>query len=467
MRTDVRNKLFILAASLVLLAVIWLRISSYGDFRLSIGHADTPSYIASSRSPLFSWKIFAGTRLFTTNLLYKFANDGIECPLIAISNPALGLEGRLRLQPCFDKITTLQNTLSITSWCLAAWLLSRRLKHPFLKFASALLILAFAFTPQIAEWDFILSPESLTLSLFVAAFALLYEIGFRIAETKDRIISRSTLALISAWLIVFIGWVFIRDVHLYAVPVTLALTGLLLLDSKFRKNRTLLALVLLLAGIFILGSKSAQDSLRATHYPLEHAFEAYIFPHPSRVDFMEGLGMPERDSPDFQAWFDANATRVYGLFLISHPRFVLATLWNDLFYLSSDFEQPYFKADEVIWRETLLKIGEFLHPQTTAVYLIDLLLLVTLYVKAIRLRTPTLTTWAWLGTWFFLCSTATLLPTFFGDTVGTRRHIFPSVEMFRLFLWVFLMPYLDRFAETDLAPQKEPDTAVVAKATVS
>ncbi len=444
-------------AALIALAAIWIRVSAYGDFRLSIGNADTPSYIASSRSPLFSWKIFAGDRLFTTNLFYKFANDEIACPLTAMSNPALGIEGQRQIQPCFERITVLQNLLSITSWCLAAWLISRRFKNPFIQITSALLILTFGFTPQIAEWDFILGPESLTLSLFVAAFAILYETSFRIPKHREEKVSKSTVSLIAAWAILFLFWVFIRDVHLYAILVSLALLSILLLSPQFRKNRILIVLIVLLAGFFLLGTKSAQDSLRATHYPLEHAFDAYIFPYPTRVEFMEGFGMPGRETPEFQAWFDANATKVYGLFLISHPRFVLTTLWNDAFYLSSDFEQPYFKTDQVIGRDTLMKIGEMVHPQTLAVYLIDLLLLITFYIKAIKTRNPSTMTWAWLGTWFFMCSAITLFPTFFGDTVGTRRHIFPSVEMFRLFLWVFLMPYLDNLADSELPSHTEID----------
>ena len=443
------NLLFVLAGALAVCAALLLKSSVYGDLRLSVGHADTPSYIDGSRAPLFSWKMFAGGRLFTTNLLYKLANDESRCPLTAVSNPALGTESRRALQPCFDRVVLVQNALSAFAWVLAAWLLSRRLRQPIFRAVSAVLILAFGFTPQIAEWDYTLGPESLTLSLFVIAFAILFETAFRVADNRSQISTRSTRALIVVWAVVFFLWVFVRDVHLYAVPVAFALIGSLLLDRGFQKEKILAALLLLLAVMFILGSKSAQDSLRATHYPLEHAFDAYIFPYEARVDYMRRLGMPERDAPEFQTWFDANATRVYGLFLLTHPRFVATTLWSDMFYLSSDFVQPYFKTDDVLARETLLKIGEFLHPQSLAVYLLDVLLLLGFYVSAAQQRRPGPLAWAWLATWFLLCAAITLFPTFFGDTVGTRRHVFPSVELFRLFIWAFLITYLDRSGDAD------------------
>src|SRR5271157_863140 len=165
---------------LALLAVgIWFRVSFYGDLRLSIGMNDTESYINSASAPLFSWQLFAGQRLFTTNLIYKLADNPQGCKLAKISYPT---KGSVRdIQPCFDKIALLQNLLSIFSWCYLAWTASRWLKNPFTKITSVILILAFAYTPQIAEWDSVLSSESLSVSLFVFAFALLQEIAFRVS----------------------------------------------------------------------------------------------------------------------------------------------------------------------------------------------------------------------------------------------------------------------------------------------
>ncbi len=440
---------------LILLFAAGLRILAYGDFRLSVGNNDTASYIRSAASPLFSWKLFTGERLFTTNLLYKFAKDPVKCPLIANSNPAAGVEINRQIQPCFENITLLQNILAILAWSLLAWTTSRWLNSRFLKIIGSSLIIAFAFTPQIAEWDFILSPESLTFSLFAISLSILLEIGFQAAQNADLSDSRYVRFLVTGWLVVFIFWVFIRDVHLYPAIITAAFLLSILLFKKFRKSKLVVIPAAILIGIFLLGSISAKVSLRATHYPLEHAFDAYIFPYQARVEFMKSFGMPDRKSEEFQAWFDANATSKFGLFLVSHPRFVLTTLWENTSYFASDFEQPYFKTDDVRWRDVLLKIGQFLHPETIAIYLIDLLILLAFAIKAAQYREPSIFVWTWLAAWFFICAVITLLPSFFGDTFGTRRHIFPSVEMFRLFLWIFLLPHLDRAASRPVPSQRQ------------
>ena len=132
---------------------------AYGDLRLSIGNGETRSYVSSSIAPLFSWQSFAGKRLFTTNLIYKLANNLRLCKLTAISYPAGGLQVTPALQPCFGNIALLQNLLGIFGWCYLAWVTSRWLIHFPAKVGVVLLILFFGFTPQIAEWDTILSPS--------------------------------------------------------------------------------------------------------------------------------------------------------------------------------------------------------------------------------------------------------------------------------------------------------------------
>ena len=78
----------LLSAAAIIVVLAGFRLTAYGDVRYSVGNGETMSYIESSRAPAFSWQSFAGKRLFTTNLIYKLANDPERCPLTAISNPA-------------------------------------------------------------------------------------------------------------------------------------------------------------------------------------------------------------------------------------------------------------------------------------------------------------------------------------------------------------------------------------------
>ena len=427
---------------LCLLAVgVWFRVSFYGDLRLSIGMNDTKSYINSANAPFFSWKLFDGQRLFTTNLLYKLADNAQACKLTDISLPTKG--SVLKIQPCFDNIALLQNLLSIFAWCYLAWTTSRWLKNPFTKILSVALILAFAFTPQIAEWDSILSSKSLSISLFVMTFALLQEIVFRVSYRNEPLNSAKNIGLIVGWMLIFALWIFVRDANLYALLATIILLFSLLLFQRYRQTKFLILIISLLFGIFILGYLSAKDSLRSTHYPLQHAFEAYIFPFPSRLQFFSKLGMPDRQSPTFQKWFDAQATKTYGLFLITHPGFVITTMFNQLYYFEFDSTQPYYVTNGLDIRKASDKIGEFFHPEFSSVYILDTLMLVALLIASFKSRELWLASWTWLAVWLFASASVTLFTNFFGDTIGAARHVIPPAETFRLSLWIFLMIHMD------------------------
>lgn len=446
--TNIREKLTGMTILIVLALAVFIRTSAYGDFRLSVGDLDTTSYVNSSKFPVFSRDSFTGRRLFTTNLIYKLANDGQKCSLIAISIPAAGAETNRQIQPCFDKIALLQNILAIFAWCFLAWTTSRWLKNPFAKIAATILILTFGFTPQIAEWDSVLSPESVAISLFVISCALLQEIALRVGERNESINSRWIVLMLSGWVIIYALWVFVRDVNIYTIIISLFLMAALLIVKKFRQSKVFLITGLTLIALFILGYASAKASLRAEKFSLMHSFNDFIIPSPGNMAFFKKFGMPDISSPSFENWFNKNATSLYGLFLLSHPRFVAQTMSENSYFFISDFLQPYFPFSNSQFMNNLMNISEFIHPQSSAIYLIDILMLLGLTIAAIKRRDSSLIAWSWLGWWIFLIALVTLIVSFFGDTAGTRRHIYPSVETFRLFLWVFLPVYLDRIVSS-------------------
>lgn len=432
--------------NLVLLCLLalgaWLRASLYGDLNLSVGNPDTPSYIEASTASIFSAEIFTGRRLFTTNVLYKLVNDPHKCPLEVISYPAEGNEADRAIQPCFNVIALLQNWLSIFAWCLLAWTTARWIESSLYKFLAVGLILIFGFTPQIAEWDSVLSAESFSISLFAVIVALLQEIILLLTSEDQKRSFFKIGFLIPLWFIILILWVFIRDVHLYVLLITVALTLPLLFLPKFRKLPYVPLVLIVSVAIFMLGNTTSKNSPR---WPpsITHAFADFVDPYPARVEFFQKLGMPEdRSSKEYEAWFQDKALSSYSRFLILHPRFLVSTIFEAGFF-KSDFIQPYFRAPEVMYRETLLIIGEFLHPETYAIYLIDFLLLVSICYTALKSREQKMYGLAWLAMWMFLYLVTSLILSYFGDTAGTRRHIFPSVEGLRLFGWIFLLINMD------------------------
>jgi len=426
----------------LMISGIWLRTFIYGDLNLSIGNMDTASYIESSKAPAFSMESFSGRRLFTTNLLYKVANDPQGCPLQVVSDPAEGKEGDRAVQPCFDTIVLLQNWLSIFGWCLLAWTTARWITNPLYKILVVILILAFGFTPQIAERDSVLAPESLSISLFSIIIALLQEITLLTTSADQNTPFRKSGFLIPLWFLIFVLWVFIRDVHLYAFVVTVVLILPLLFIQKFRKPFYIPAVLVFSIILFIFGNITSHNSTR-WQPSITHAFTDYIDPHPARVEFFHKLGMPrDRSSQEYEVWFQDKALGAYSRFLISHPGFLISTIF-EASYFKSGFIQPYFRTPEVMYRKTLLVIGEALHPETYAVYVIDFLLLTAICYTAVKSRQPKTYGMAWLAIWLFLYLAISLLLSFFGDTNGTGRHIFPSVEGFRLFGWIYLVVMID------------------------
>lgn len=428
----------------ILALAAWLRLTTYGDLRLSVGNADSMTYIASSRAPLFSWAMLAGVRGLTPNLVYKLANDETNCKLTAMSDPVNGISSPRDIHPCFQRIALLQNFLAVISWCFLAWITSRWLNNPYTKLLITILIVTFGFTPQIAEWDSILGPESLTFSLFIISLALLEEIVFRVMRKHESLNSTINIWLVTAWLIFFTLWALLRDVHLYTVPITIILIGIALFFKKFSKNKTLIIILCTLTGVFLLGYVSSGYISRATNGPLVHAYGEYIEPYPSRIEFFQNFGMPDKESPNFATWFVKNGQKIYGLFLVSHPGFIATTVLEKSAYFNSDFIQPYYSDTiQKSLRGNLITIGEIFHPETNSVYLLNFLMLIGLIVSAIKNKDENIISWAWISTWMFGAATATLFLVFFGDTVGTRRHIFQSVELLRLYSWIFLTVYID------------------------
>jgi hypothetical protein len=387
----------------------------------------------------------AGERLLTTNLLYKLTVNDPECEHTPRSMPGIGEESKRVLQRCFTGTVVFQNILAILSWSALAYAFSLWMINPFLKLTAVAMILAFGFTPEIAEWESILSPESLTVSLFILSIAILLAIGYQIAHAGELLISRRIGLLIALWMMCYLVWIFIRDAHLYTIPITILLGIPIAFGSDHRKTKLVVGITLILLGVFAVGYRSSRDSLRATYYPVMNSFNFYIAPYPTRLAYFYDRGMPDLSSPDLQAWMDAHLSGTYGSFLISHPGFVISTLIEYKDYFSSDYLQPYFKTKGVPLHDVLILVGEFVHPRTLSIFLITLILLTGFSMGAIIRKDPQSITLAWMAAWFISASAITLFITFFGDVAGTRRHIFPSVEMLRLFFWLVVFLLIDNF----------------------
>jgi len=422
---------------------LYIRLFTYGDLRLSIGTNDTPSYLKATEKSLFSVDIFTRQRLLTTTILYKLSIPQDDYQLLAINSPAAADQNPNRLiQPGFEWTVIMQVVISIISWLVLVLVFARHIRHLVLRVGAVIVLLLFAFMPQIADWDSILTSESLSISLFALSYALLIELVFWFSQHYTKNTQNKVWALIALWVLVFIFFVFTRDSNLYLVIVTILL--LLPFLPKIVRDRkyALLAVGGFLIAILILGYVSSQQSGR-WKIPISHVYSERILPYKLRVTFMQANGMPDPANPEFDQWFDEYAPATYLKFLINHPGYALSPLLINMELFFSENVQPYFIDPRIRFRSWYLAIGNLIHPTSSAVFFIDILLLGFLWLHYFKGQTRLQLAWALLGSWLFLSACATLFIGYHSDSIGVVRHVLGSVLYYRLFMWLFLFVAFD------------------------
>lgn len=413
----------------IIIAASILRIKLYGDPSLSIAGNDTISYVEASHAPLFSAEIMTGRRLLTTNLVYKVfePQSGYEI----LVNGSVDTSKRA-FQPGFDKIVLFQLVLSLIGWGMLAWVVAENLRNPWLKVISVLFILAFAYTPQMADWDSILMSESLTFSLFALQLALLVKIAFILYRDPNT----KTTGVVVIWGVVTFFWTFLRDTNLFTALMTIGMIAILFASPLYRKNKTLVGAVIFLSLTFALGFITSSISVRSV-VQLRNLYHDDVFPHTERVEFFKEFGMPAYDTTEFDIWLEEKGSSTMMRFMLAHPGYPTLKIARDFQYSFNEIKQTYFNARNLSpSRDILFSIGDALHPENTTPFLMSILLLFGLLLLA-RKNIGTSRPWAWLGVWLFLSSNLTLIPTILGDTWALNRHALYSTMIFRLAIWVF------------------------------
>lgn len=426
-----------LAVLLIIVVFSFLRLRFYGDPALSIAGNDTISYVESSQASLFSAEIWTGRRLLTTNLIYKIfePESGYEIRV----NGSLETTKRI-YQPGFDRIVILQLALSLLGWGLLAWLFSENLHSLWAKIVSAVLILSFAFTPQMADWDSILLSESLTFSLFALQFALLVKMAFVLYKNPDASITGWALA----WALASFFWTFLRDTNMFTSVMTVSLVAMLMIAPRYRKNKALKGIVIFQLLVIVLAFFTARSSARALDQ-IDNLYIDDIFPNPALVAIFQEMGMPVDSylDPAFHPWLQEHGSNTMIRFMLAHPGYVAQKLARDFAPAFTEIKQTYFNARDLNpMREYLFGLGNALHPENTTPFLASLLALVGIVLLAFR-NTANSRVWAWLVVWLFLSASLTLIPTILGDTWALNRHALYSTVIYRLGMWLFPLILVD------------------------
>ena len=454
-----KNKWHIIAILGVILLLVRFRLTSDKDFLLSIGTEETVSYISASQIPLGTWEFFTSVRPFTIPILLKAMEPENGYRLDVVSRPAgVNKSYHRQAQQGFDQIVLTQVAFSILGWGALAVSVSRHLAKPILKVLAVALILMFAFSPPVADWDSVLDSFSFTFSLLALLFALLIEIAFWFPRGYERGKVKAGI-LIALWLAVTILFVFVRDSNQYILPVSaLFLFSLLLLRPMRSKVLPILILAFVVIVVFGFGLFTARKSTRWNN-PLFHAYEHFVFPDKGRVAYFKvSFNMPEPNSSEFGEWFNREAPQAYLLLLLDGPRIVASELLSNMDIFLSENLQPYFHKSRRDYGLQLELVGNVLHPLSSVVFYADLILLGGLCGITLKTRASRPFTWLWLAGWWIVSASLILFVSYFFDTWGVIRHVVYSVQMYRLFFWIYLLVMIDLLLVYPLPSQAETAT---------
>ena len=447
----------ILAILVIIVLLVRVRLTNDEDFRLSIGTDETVSYISASQIPLDSWEFFTSLRPLTLPLLLKLLEPEHGYQLDVISRPAAeGSSFRRRAQHGFDRVVLAQLAFSILGWGALALSVSRHLENPLLKVLSVVLILLFAFSQPVADWDSVIDSSSLTFSLLALSFAIWIEIAFWFPRGYEAGKVKAGI-LIALWLAATTLFAFVRDSNQYILLISaLFVLSLLLLRPMRSKVWPIAILALITVLVFGFGLLTARAGMR-WKVPLLHAYEYFVFPYQYRMAyFQDTYDMPEPYTPQFDVWYDQQAPQAYILFLADHPGIVAAELYSNMETFFSENLQPYFHGNKKDFnRLQLERIGNILHPISSVMLYVDLILLGGLIGISLKTRLRRPLTWLWLAGWWLLSASLMLFVNYFFDSWGVIRHVVYYIQMYRLFFWIYLLVIIDLLLVYPLPSQLE------------
>jgi hypothetical protein len=439
---------------LIILAAAAFRISAYGDIRASVGTMDTQSYMAHAGALDRPKAVLLGERLLTTGLLYRLWGAQ-ACELDYVSIPAIGKETSPGIQECFAGLASTQVALSLVGWSALIAAMASTLEHTFSKVAAAVMLSVFAFAPQLADWDSVLSSESLALSLFALGFGLgILALKVTTAMADPHRALRWRVLPIAGTIAVGVLWVLVRDAHVYVAMVMMAV--LLAYSLAARPRRRALVIGAAIALVSCLLIQSASQASGRWKIPLTNAFSAYVLPFPERVRAIQRSGMPEPGSEAYEAWFARRAPGAYAFFLATHPGFVLTTLVEHMNTFFLENSQPYFKKPDLPLRDSAYAVGDLVHSKSVAVLTLDSILVSALLMAAARQRPSPRLPMALLLAGLFASALLSLVLAFFADAVGIERHVMLSVVLLRLLTWLGLALIVDMALGTGRPPAAGP-----------
>lgn len=434
---------------LLITVFVYGRIVCYGPMNDSVAVQDTESYFAAAEMDPFSLDFFEQQRSPSYPLLIKISNPSLEHELTHLSEPYFSTEGRLAVQPGTEALVRNQTVISIVCWVLFAVLTASSFNGFFSKALTVLLILGCGFVPQIADWDSILSTESLSISLFVLSVGLLFKV---MPDGKgDRLLT--WLAALGLVLVNFF-WIFTRDTNAYFViaeALLLLVAGVVFWIGRKGQRVSTILCAFVLVGIFFFHQGTFRESGRWL-LPVLNNLTENVFPYENRVEFFTEREMPTDgnvlelsgsaeynniyENEKFMHWARRFGLDTYQKFLMSMPLWCVLQIYENLDSFFEENRQPFFYGSDEQRPHWAEKPGNLLLPLSAAVILIDLLLLILLGVKAVRTGDGTDSRAFWTLLVLFLGGGLLMSLSYLGEVRSIWRHVLGGVTALRLMVWI-------------------------------
>ncbi len=431
------------------LAFVYGRVVLYGRMDDSVAVQDTESYFQTAEQAAAKLSFFEQPRSPGYPLLIRLSDPSGEHELTQMAEPFFGSEPRLAVQAGTENIIRNQTIISIVCWILFMLLIVSSLNGWLTKALGAFLVLSFGFVPQVADWDSILSSESLSISLFALMLGLLV----KVIPGGQREGIRSHLAAIGLFFVNAV-WIFTRDTNSYFVLLEAAVLIIVSIITWFGKNMQRVSSLLcgfFLIGLFVLHQGTFRVSERWL-LPLLNNLTANVFPYEERVQFFADNGMPADEktlaltgSAEYNDIYENEAllhwARLFGMqtyqkFLLSMPLWSMLQVYENLDGFFVENRQPFFYGSNEQTPHWAEKPGNLLHPLSASVIVIDLFLLILMGIKAGRYRQRSDARLFLLLLILFLGGGLMMSIAYFGEVRSVWRHVQGGVMALRLMVWI-------------------------------
>ena len=443
---------------------VWVKLSTYNldaDRMLT----DTFGYARVAEYGLNEAGFWSGERPFTIPLLYK----------------ALGHTSEIRSSPdLVHRVTQLQLGVSIAAWAVLAGSVAWMIEAKWIRATAFGLILAFAATLDISQWDRMLLSESISTSLFAVLIAGGLT-GYQLwGTTRGPPRSKWIIVYLVGMTGVIVLFSFSRDPNAYlliAGAILLATTTIIRRVWREPFRWIVLLLSFLMALTFVVQDQTMVLSKRWVG-PFLNVFSSRILPVDEFVRFFKERGLPAdaitqemylgrsvllrqvkatQEGRRLKAWIEQEGRAVYLQFLLSRP---VQTFGKPLLRArsivnpdSSEYRLP--NSPDPVWAKAIS--GVFFPRSLKNLILFIIVSTVILTLGRRRYGAEPLLFTA-LGLLVLAYPLAFLV--WHGDSIELERHSYQVALQVRLAAWLLFISLLQQAAKLVTARGKNGSTSM-------